>query len=739
MILTLPRILHATVTSHLFQPRVVSEIISGIILGPTVMGLIPGYTDLFFPEGSLAFLNALGQLGVILFLFMTGCHLNLERILKNKWQALFASFLGTGLTFAIAPALTGLLETPDYSQFDKVQTIILTAIILSISAEAVLARILAERQLLTSNLGSVCMATSTIDVLVCFILLAALLSLYESEHPFEPPAVVCPGTLVYYPDAASRLDALWIVLVFVGFVLAVLTVGRVAFGFMARRVAHKGRMEAVVFVASMIILFSASWLTHTLTISSLLGGLILGLFGVPRIGTFCSNIEHALGPITVGILLPVFFALVGLKTDWTLLTGKDVGVAFALFGCLLLTRFLGGIGSSLLFDGRGFKNIYFGALISCKGLTVLTIFNILLTTNSITPRFYAVAVLYALISCVFVSPFIAFVQVFDRIRKAKTRKGIAPGKETYRLLVVPRTSYLAPICATVATTLVESFASDINVQTCFLRFIDDIDNIEEFIPVIQYPISESVLAADPILGVAQMRWKGLNPRGEAIYKAVPALNLRATYHKVIRGFKQTNHEPFQYLVLGFDGENDSLALVIEAINNQNATVVIATAQPTSVLAGAQSALFCHPLDSVSEVRPCLGRFLKADSHPHTVYHWYEDNTQNRPEEVRDCSTVTQLLETVAHLKTPPSFNVIFLPLPLRPNQLIKWLKAAYNCHIPVIFEGRPSGSHTDSDFFSTADTPRVRGAHNDALPTMVTIGDSDSDNNVGSSIRDIDL
>src|SRR3989338_1556278 len=122
----------------------------------------------------------------------------------------------------------------------------------------------------------------------------------------------------------------------------------------------------------MVLCWSAAWFTQTLTVSSLLGTIVLGLFGVPRIGTFCKDIEEALSPLVVGIFLPVFFALVGLRTDWTLLDAHSVGLAFLLLGALFATRLIGGNISSSLFLLFIFKNIYFVALISCKGLTVIS-------------------------------------------------------------------------------------------------------------------------------------------------------------------------------------------------------------------------------------------------------------------------------------------------------------------------------------------------------------------------------
>ena len=141
MILIIPRILQFTLLRHLLQPRVVSEIISGILLGPSCLGQIDGLTSTFFPARSLPPLHTLGQTGVFLFLFMTGCHLNLERIMHNKWEAVCGSLFGLGLTFAIAPGVAEAFSDHKYTSFSHTQLIILIAVILSISAEAVLARI----------------------------------------------------------------------------------------------------------------------------------------------------------------------------------------------------------------------------------------------------------------------------------------------------------------------------------------------------------------------------------------------------------------------------------------------------------------------------------------------------------------------------------------------------------------------------------------------------------------------
>ena len=193
IILVLPRVLHFFLLQRILQPRVFSEIISGIILGPSCLGQIESFHDNVFPPRSLPYLQALGQLGVFIYMFMTGCMLDIDKLWECKVMALFSTALSAGLAFALAPGIkAAIYSNPTYTALDGTQFTILMAIILTLSSAAFLARVLSERGLLTSNLGSLCMSAATMQVFYSFILLAAVIAMYGSQ---PPPCTPCdaPG------------------------------------------------------------------------------------------------------------------------------------------------------------------------------------------------------------------------------------------------------------------------------------------------------------------------------------------------------------------------------------------------------------------------------------------------------------------------------------------------------------------------------------------------------------------
>ena len=313
IILVLPRILHFFVLQRIWQPRVVSEIISGIILGPSVLGLIPGFTDNIFPPRSLPYLNSLAQIGLILFLFMVGLGLDLSKIWETRKITITSCILGLGLPLCISPAVALAFMDPQYTNASFQELLLLITLLLMITALAVLARILADRKLLVSSLGSATMSTTAVDTFLGWVLLAIILALYGSRVPWKPPHDNCPDTPHISPnDSSSSWDPLYIVLCYFGLVLVVVFPIRFIFTKVSERVVSKGRMEVWVFWFAIIFCFGVAWVAQTLTLSGMFGAFTFGLLGVPR-GPICNEIRRSLDGVVVTILLPVFFAYSGLR------------------------------------------------------------------------------------------------------------------------------------------------------------------------------------------------------------------------------------------------------------------------------------------------------------------------------------------------------------------------------------------------------------------------------------------
>ena len=621
VILVLPRILHFAFLQRLLQPRLISQIVSGIILGPSWLGQIHGFTDLFFPAPSLPNLQTMSQIGAMLWLIMTGLHMKAELICNHKKQAIVTSFTAVGLAIVISPVLANLFEVSTYTNFNPPQLILLMVVLLSVPDEAVMTRILAERGLLSSKFASICTATGTVGLPICFLLLIVTLCLDQTPN-----------------DSARIVDAMRSALIVFGSTLVLTMTSRFLVPRLTQRGILRGRMGSFVFAVIMVLCFSAAWFTQALTVLSLLGAFFLGLFAFPKTDTPC--IESALGPITTGVFLPVFFASVGLKIDFTLLEIYDIVMVCLLLGTLWSITFVGTSIASFIFSQSGFKNGCSATLLACKGVTAFTIFNIFSSTGGITPRFYALLALYALLSSAAASPAVALLQsarhYFKRSRCQKSFDDIP------RILVVPGTGYLAPIAATVTAWTVNSLNTP--AQVLFVRFIDDLDDVEHFIPLLREPISAAILSADKILGPCHVRWSGIQPAGQVSYLGVLAPSLTSAFLKLAEGNKTTQHQPYRYQLLGYDRTLDSRNVISAALSQRDTKVIVVTGQPTVVLSGAHSVLVVESGDRNGHL---LKEWLNLKGSVVSVSYWRASDPKGRPPELAAAGNLLQLFAAIA--------------------------------------------------------------------------------------------
>jgi len=539
------------------------------------------------------------------------------------------------------------------------------------------------------------MTTATIQVFVCFLLLSTVIALYGADYEWSRPSNVCNETVVVNPiDAGTNLDPLWIILIFIAYIIILLTLGRYVFGLLAHRVHQKGYMEGAVFVATLVLCFSSVWFCQTLTVSTLLGGLCLGLIAVPRIGPFCQNIEEAMAPLVVGLFLPVFFALVGLKANFTLLDSTDVALAFLLFGSLWVTTFVGAIVCTALFTGLSFEGLYFSILVTCKGLTVLSILTICLSVGFITPRFYSLCVLYAILSCLSVSILVAFFQNIEaRYRKLHPVTFSEEEQKHHipRLLVIPETSYLAPVAATVAAWLANSLGPD--AQILFIRLIDDLENLDMFVQLLLVPIPQSVLSSDLILGPSQVRWNGMRAGGKVQYQGALVLpNLHSSYHKLMSGELYGKGIPITHQIIGYDQTGDSMHVIHHALKQPNSHVIIVAGHPGVVLAGARSVLVVNSLMAAeSHCSPFFNEFSQA-----IIAYWDEANPENRPEAVRTWDTLLDLLRAFT-VDLRPSYDALCCMISSEDVNLDHYLQVGSDCLIPIVFEVVSPNSDLDEN------------------------------------------
>jgi Kef-type K+ transport system membrane component KefB len=363
--------------SKIRQPRVIAEVIGGIILGPSVMGRIPGFTESIFPQESIPNLNLFANVGLVLFLFLVGLETNLRFLVSNWRIAGSVSAAGMILPFGLGGAVSyGLyhefrdepgikhIEFGTYLLFIGIAMAItvsrlLPPTLLSLSnlflvqAFPVLCRILTELKLLSTNVGVIVLSAGVGNDVVGWILLALCVALV---------------------NAGSGLTALWVLLVCVGYVLFLCLVFRPLFLRFLNYTGslQKGPSQEVVMVTIMCALAS-SFFTQVIGVHAIFGGFLIGLL-CPHEGGFAIKLTEKIEDLVTAIFLPLYFTLSGLQTDLGLLDSAITwGYVVAVILIAFVAKVAGGTLASRVCGLLWRESFTIGVLMSCKGLVELIV------------------------------------------------------------------------------------------------------------------------------------------------------------------------------------------------------------------------------------------------------------------------------------------------------------------------------------------------------------------------------
>ena len=239
--------------SRIRQPRVIAEVIGGIVLGPSVMGHIPNFRATIFPTDSLPLLTVTANIGLLLFLFLVGLEIDTRILKKNLLTAATVSFagliipLGLGAALGIGVYHEFIPETVNFGLF-----LLFVAVAIGITAFPVLCRILTELKLLDTEVGLITLAAGSVDDVVGWILLALTVALVNSS---------------------SGLTALYILLASAGYTLFLLFPGRWAFRWFAKWTGslEKGSPTAGMMTVTLISVFTSAFFTDIIGIHAIFG------------------------------------------------------------------------------------------------------------------------------------------------------------------------------------------------------------------------------------------------------------------------------------------------------------------------------------------------------------------------------------------------------------------------------------------------------------------------------------
>ncbi|GAA5836568.1 hypothetical protein JCM11251_007113 [Rhodosporidiobolus azoricus] len=383
LIIALSRLL-AFVFGKARQPRVVSEILAGILLGPTAFGQIPGFTANIFPQASITYLTLLSELGLCLFLFCVGMEADLNLLKRNFKPSMAVSLAGLAVPFAIGCGVAKGL----YDEFGAATVKFTTFMCFigtssSITALPVLARILGELGLMQDRVGLVALASGVVNDVIGWALLALSIALANAGK----------GVVVVY-----------ILLTLVGWMLFLTYACRPTLLFLARHTGSYGPTGPTQnFVCAVLVLVLVSgFFCECIGISSIFGAFLVGLI-IPA--EFCHPLTSKVEDVVSCILVPLYFATSGLSTNLTLL---NRGIIWAWTVCVIVCAFCGKfIGCAVAARLSGFnwrESGATGSLMSAKGLIELIVLNQGLQAGIISETVFSIFVLEALLLTIASTP-----------------------------------------------------------------------------------------------------------------------------------------------------------------------------------------------------------------------------------------------------------------------------------------------------------------------------------------------
>ena len=381
------------------QPTVIGEIAAGILLGPSFAGMyLPGFSAALFPPESLGNLQFLSQIGLILFMFVIGMELDLK-VLKNQAQeAVVISHASIVIPFALGMGLAYFIyETfaPQGVQFSSFALFL--GIAMSITAFPVLARIVQERGLNKTRLGTMVITCAATDDITAWCLLAAVIAIVK---------------------AGSFVSSLYVIALAGAYVLLMLKVIKPFLKRVGDLHSTPENLSKPVVAIFFVTLILSSYATEVIGIHALFGAFMAGAI-MPENVRFRTIFIEKVEDVSLVLLLPLFFVFTGLRTQIGLL---NEWYLWKIAGLIILVAVVGKfVGSALAarFVGQNWKDsLTIGALMNTRGLMELVVLNIGYDLGILTPGIFAMMVIMALITTFMTGPALDLINAVFREKPA---------------------------------------------------------------------------------------------------------------------------------------------------------------------------------------------------------------------------------------------------------------------------------------------------------------------------------
>lgn len=401
----------AWIMSLIGQPTVIGEIIAGIMLGPSLLGMFfPGISLFIFPPESLSNLQFLSQIGLILFMFIIGMELDMGILKQRAKAALFIS--NTSIIF---PYLLGvILAYFLYEQFAPegagfVSFSLFMGIAMSITAFPVLARIVQERGITKTALGMIVITSAAINDITAWGILAVVVAI---------------------ANATAISGAVATILLSLVYIALMLLVVRPFLDRIASRYTVKETVSKTIVAAVFGIMLLSAYITEILGIHALFGAFMAGVI-MPQNLKFKSIMAEKIEDVSLVLLLPLFFVYTGLRTQIGLLNSGSLWMSALIVIVVAVTgKFIGSAVAARV-TGQSWKNsLTIGALMNTRGLIELVALNIGYDIGILSPEIFTILVLMALITTFMTGPAMTFINYLF-----KPVESIATVSDLFKVLI----------------------------------------------------------------------------------------------------------------------------------------------------------------------------------------------------------------------------------------------------------------------------------------------------------------
>ena len=434
------------------QPRVVGEIISGILIGPTILGGHIGRPDItdtpksealvghglvndLYPVQAFAFLNLIGLLTLVFFMFLVGLEVQ-QRFLKGRTvQILVVALAVVAIPTALGFVVGGILDGTEWKAegISSTTHALVLGAGLSVTAFPVMARILQEKRMIATPMGAIGVGSAAVVTPLMFLVLAGAVA--SSKGAGVPNTVAIK--LLY----AVGLTAVLFVVVrpflkrvvlkdfdpgkpLPGTILAILLIGALASGLAADRIG----------------------------INSLNGGFLFGAC-VPQIAGLGKAVLDRMADFVIIFLIPVFLAVAGIQTDFTILTWDLVPGILLFLGAMVVAKWFVGTAAGMGVGLNWKEANTIGVLMNCRGLMILVVALAALSFNGITPEMRVVFALGAIITTLMTGPLVDIFVPKEDVEAERERSvsrsiaGMAAMTGGPRVLIAPSAAPYASLVA----------------------------------------------------------------------------------------------------------------------------------------------------------------------------------------------------------------------------------------------------------------------------------------------------